>query len=188
MRLFWWFSTNVQAWDIFKLASPWVVHQITQLQYSKTTWNMLPFPAASNRSNVSAVKPKPAKIIRENLIRILTAWTRIERHATKFFTVFESRQKSRIQYCERSELRLHFKYQKFIESAKNGQFGNFLKNWSYLKTVLPDRPISKGQKLVKRAKIEKLTMRHFGRFSTIVHCIGHWPVYLLGVWSDTNRS
>ena len=112
MRLFWWFSTNVQAWDIFKLASPWVVHQITQLQYSKTTWNMLPFPAASNRSNVSAVKPKPAKIIRENLIRILTAWTRIERHATKFFTVFESRQKSRIQYCERSELRLHFEWTK----------------------------------------------------------------------------
>ena len=50
-----------QAWDIFKLASPWVVHKITQLQYSKTTWrNMLPFPAGfSNRSNVSAVKPKP---------------------------------------------------------------------------------------------------------------------------------
>ena len=43
-------------------------------------------------------------------------------------TVFEIHQKSRIQYCERSELRLHFKYQKFIESAKNGQFGNFLKN------------------------------------------------------------
>ena len=82
--------------------------------------------------------------------------------------MFEIHPKSRIQYCERSELRLHFKYQKFIESAKNGQFGNFLKNWSYLKTVLPDRPISKGQKLVKRAKIEKLTMRHFGRFSTIV--------------------
>ena len=43
-------------------------------------------------------------------------------------TVFEIHPKSRIQYCERSELRLHFKYQKFIESAKNGQFGNFLKN------------------------------------------------------------
>ena len=83
------------------------------------------------------------------------------------YTVFEIHPKSRIQYCERSELRLHFKYQKFIESAKNGQFGNFLKNWSYLKTVLPDRPISKVQKLVKRAKIEKLTMRHFWRFSTI---------------------
>ena len=39
--------------------------------------------------------------------------------------------------------------------------------------MLPDRPISKGQKLVKRAKIEKLTMRHFGRFSTIVRYVDH---------------
>ena len=41
-------------------------------------------------------------------------------------TVFEIHPKSRIR--ERSELRLPFMYQKFIESAKNGQFGNFLKN------------------------------------------------------------
>ena len=42
-------------------------------------------------------------------------------------TVFENHNKSRIQHCERSELRLHFKWQKFIKNAKNSQFGMFLK-------------------------------------------------------------
>ena len=32
-------------------------------------------------------------------------------------TVFENHNKSRIQHCERSELRLHFKRQKFIKNA-----------------------------------------------------------------------
>ena len=34
-------------------------------------------------------------------------------------TVFENRQKSRIQHCERSELRLHFE---FLKNAQNSSF------------------------------------------------------------------
>ena len=53
--------------------------------------------------------------------------------------VFENLKKSLIlQHCERSE----------HQNAKNDQFGEFLK------TVLPDMSISKGQKLAKNAKIE----------------------------------
>ena len=49
--------------------------------------------------------------------------------------MFENRLKSRIQHCERSELRLHFG-QKFIENARNGQFGEE----DCGQTVLPDIP------------------------------------------------
>ena len=48
-------------------------------------------------------------------------------------TMFQNCRKSLIsqsQQCERSELRLHFG-QKLIKNAKNGQFGEFLKNWSW---------------------------------------------------------
>ena len=38
------------------------------------------------------------------------------------YTVFENHRKSLIQYSERSELRLHFKGQKFIKSPENGSF------------------------------------------------------------------
>ena len=41
-------------------------------------------------------------------------------------TVFENRQKSRIQHCERSELRLSG--QKFIKNAKNCQFWRAFEN------------------------------------------------------------
>ena len=49
-----------------------------------------------------------------------------DRHSTQkhiIYTVFENHRKSRIQNCERSELRFHFESrQKFIKNAKNGQF------------------------------------------------------------------
>ena len=41
----------------------------------------------------------------------------------KSSTVFENHRKSRIQYCERSELRLHL----LVKNAKIGRFGEFLK-------------------------------------------------------------
>ena len=40
-------------------------------------------------------------------------------------TVFANYRKSRIQHCERSELRLHLSGQKFIKNAKNGAFWRF---------------------------------------------------------------
>ena len=39
--------------------------------------------------------------------------------------------KSRIQHCERSELRLHFEWKKFIKNGKNCRFGEFLKNATF---------------------------------------------------------
>ena len=61
--------------------------------------------------------------------------------------VFENHRKSLIQHCERSELRLL----KFIKNAKNGQF---LRE-TCGQTVLPDRSISIGQKLVDNAMSKK---------------------------------
>ena len=71
--------------------------------------------------------------------------------------------KSRIQYFERSELRLHFE---FIKNAKNSQFGEFLKTWSCGQTLLPDKPILKWQKLAENAQIEKFIWDIFRQFST----------------------
>ena len=51
-------------------------------------------------------------------------------------TVFENHRKSLIQHCERSELRLHFEWKKFLKNAKNSQF---------------------GQKILENAKIENET-------------------------------
>ena len=47
--------------------------------------------------------------------------------------------------------------QKLIKNAKNGQF------WRVAcgQTVLPDRSVLIGQKLVENAKIAKIEMRHF---------------------------
>ena len=39
--------------------------------------------------------------------------------------MFEKFQKSRIQHCEGSELRLHFEWKKLIKNAENGQFDDF---------------------------------------------------------------
>ena len=36
--------------------------------------------------------------------------------------MFENHRKSRIQHCERSELRLHFEWTKGHKNAKNSQF------------------------------------------------------------------
>ena len=45
--------------------------------------------------------------------------------------------------------------QKFIKNAKNGRFGEFFgKPEACSQTVLPDIPLSKGQKLVENAKVE----------------------------------
>ena len=43
-------------------------------------------------------------------------------------TVFENHSKSRIQYCERSELSLHFEWAKVIKNDKNGQFWRVFEN------------------------------------------------------------
>ena len=55
-------------------------------------------------------------------------------------TVFESHKKSRIQHCERSELRLHFELTK--ENAKIGPFWRIFENLKLaVKQCYPDRSI-----------------------------------------------
>ena len=59
--------------------------------------------------------------------------------------------------------------QKLIKNAKNGPFWRvFWKPEACGQTVLPDRSVLIGQKLVVNAKIAKIQMRHFGWFSNIV--------------------
>ena len=71
----------------------------------------------------------------------------------------ENHRKSLIQHCERSELRLHLSGQKLIKNAENGPFWRvFKKPEGCSQTVLPDRSILIGQKLVENAEIQ---MRHF---------------------------
>ena len=53
--------------------------------------------------------------------------------------------------------------EKLIKSAKNGQKNSE----TCSQTVLPDRSILKGQKLVENAKIEKLKCDIFGDFQTL---------------------
>ena len=45
--------------------------------------------------------------------------------------------------------------QNLIKNAKNPQFGDFLKRKACGQTVLPDKSVSIGQKLVENAKIQK---------------------------------
>ena len=56
--------------------------------------------------------------------------------------------KSLIQHCERSELRLHFEWKKWSILA------SFWKPKACGQTVLPDKSVLTGQKLVENAKIQ----------------------------------
>ena len=50
----------------------------------------------------------------------------------------------------------HFEWTKFIRNAKDGSIlASFWKLEAYGQTVLPDRSLLIGQKLVENAKIEK---------------------------------
>ena len=67
-------------------------------------------------------------------------------------------EKSLIQHCEQSYVYI-LSGQKLIKNAKNGQFWRvFEKPEACGQTVLPDRSVLIGQKLVENAKIQ---MRHF---------------------------
>ena len=70
--------------------------------------------------------------------------------------MFENHRKSLIQHCERSELRLHFEWTNVYQKCqKMANFGESLKPEAYYHTVLPDRSILIGQKLVENAKMLK---------------------------------
>ena len=79
-------------------------------------------------------------------------------------TVFENHNKSRIQHCERSELRLHFQWTKLIKNAKNSPFWRvFWKPKACGQTVLPERT-----KIGGTCQSSKIQMRHFDIFSNSI--------------------
>ena len=86
----------------------------------------------------------------------------------KRFTVFENPEKSLIQHCERSELRLYFEWTKVIlKCQKRSILAIFWKPEACGKTVLPDRSILIGEKLLEKAKIEKLKCDIFADFQAL---------------------
>ena len=77
-------------------------------------------------------------------------------------TVFENHTKSLIQHCERSELRFHFEWTKVHEKwQKLVNLASFDQPETCSQTVLPDRSLLVGQKLMESAKNWKTQMRHF---------------------------
>ena len=68
-------------------------------------------------------------------------------------TVFENPIKSRIQHCNRSELRLNFEWSKVIKMPNMVHCGDFLKNEALVKQC--NKSILIRQKLKENAKIKK---------------------------------
>ena len=64
---------------------------------------------------------------------------------------------SYVYILDKSSLKMH----------KNGQFGEFWQSEACGQTVLPDRSVLIGQKLVKNAKIQKFKCDIFSDFSNI---------------------
>ena len=64
--------------------------------------------------------------------------------------MFENQRKSRIQHCERRELRLHFEWKKFHQKCQKWRF--YGKPKASGQKVVPDKSILIGQKLVEYAK------------------------------------
>ena len=53
------------------------------------------------------------------------------------------------------------------QNAKNSQFGEFWKTETCCQTVLPDRSVQIGQKLVEKVKIETLKCDNLVDFQTL---------------------
>ena len=91
--------------------------------------------------------------------------------------MFENHRKSLIQHCERSELRLHFEWTKVhYKCQKIVNLSSFWKTEACSKTVLPDRSILIGQKLVKNAKFKNSKATFWVVFK---HCV---LPYLLSIF------
>ena len=71
-------------------------------------------------------------------------------------------QKSLIQHCERSELRLHFEWTEVNQKCQKwSNLASFWKLEACCQTVLPDWSFLIGQKLVENAKIQVRTFELF---------------------------
>ena len=82
------------------------------------------------------------------------------------FTVFH--RKSLIQHCERSELRLHFEWTKVNKQCQKWSIlVSFWKSEACGQTVLPDRSILLGQKLLENDRWKKFNCDTLSNFQTM---------------------
>ena len=85
----------------------------------------------------------------------LPSWW-VEENICSLSTVFENHRKSLIQHYEQSELRLHFEWTKVNQNCQSWSIlASFWKPEACGQTVLPDRSVLIGQKLVENANIQK---------------------------------
>ena len=90
-------------------------------------------------------------------------------------TVFENHRKSVIQPSERRELRLHFAWTKVNKKCQKWSIlASFWKPEACGQTMLPDRSVLIGQKLVENAENAKIQMCH-------IFCNWNWG------WFGRNR-
>ena len=90
-------------------------------------------------------------------------------------TMFENHRKSITQYCERSELRLHFEWTIVYQKCQKWSIlESFWKPEACGQTVLPARSVLIGQKLVENAKIQKFKYGILGDFQTMWRCQSVW--------------
>ena len=93
---------------------------------------------------------------------------RFKKSQSTTFPIHFIRQNTFIQHCERSELRLHFEWTKVnLKCQKLSILASFWKPEACGQTVLSDRSVLKGQKLVKNAKIQKFKWDILGDFQTM---------------------
>ena len=86
--------------------------------------------------------------------------------------MFENHRKSLIQHCERSELRLHFEWTKVNSNCQKWSiWASFWKPEACGQTVLPDRSVLMGQKLVENAKTKKFKCDILRNFQTMISTI-----------------
>ena len=83
-------------------------------------------------------------------------------------TVFENPTKSRIQHCERNELRLHFEWTKVTKNAKNGQFWRVIENLKLLlKQCYQTSNFKYDKNWWKKPKMKKFKCDILGDFKTL---------------------
>ena len=104
-------------------------------------------------------------------------------------TVFENHRESLIQHCERSKLRLPFEWTKVnLKIPKNVHFGKLWKPEACGQTVLPDRSVLTGQKLVEMPKVKNSNATFWVIFKQCVSPKKLTPNIKSGSWTFRVRA
>ena len=163
-------STDDLHWDFFHIAYPVLDGWLLFYGFS-------PMVAVVVVRNLRKIPARP--VMRNRWLLIAKGGNSIEEDTLMMIrwpTVFEHCPKSRIQYFERREPRLHFEWKWSI-------LASFWKPEACGQTVLPERPpLLIGQKLVENAKLQ---MRHILRWQSSgssTKFSSRMMICLLGIW------